>query len=93
MNRESRLVERIVASMMHMAFNPMRGLHLDRGFYVPKDVEVEQITPEGTDLDIRAYEKNGVLFAVDRQDRIWLWRLLDILSDLLKRRLSVLAIH
>jgi hypothetical protein len=64
MNREARLVERIVASTMHMAFNPMRGLHLDRGFYVPKDAEIEQITPEGTDLDIRAYEKNGVLFAV-----------------------------
>lgn len=64
MNREAKIAEKITAATMHMAFNPMRGLHLDRGFYVPKDIEVEQITPEGTDLDIRAYQQNGVWYGV-----------------------------
>jgi hypothetical protein len=64
MNRESKVVERVVASTMHLAFNPMTKMHLDRGFYVPKGVDVETINPDGTDLDIRAYTQNGVLYGV-----------------------------
>jgi hypothetical protein len=78
--KESRIAERIVASVMHTA-NPMRGIHLDRSFYHPKDVAIETITPEGTDLDIRAYQQNGVWYGVafaGRANRpLWHYRFRD----------------
>lgn len=63
MNREARIVDRVVAGTI-VAWGLGDRPPLDRGFYVPKDVEVETVTPEGTDLDIRVYTKNGTLFGV-----------------------------
>jgi len=60
MRKESKIAEGVVASM-YVAWG---NAPLDRGFYVPKDVDVEQVTPEGTDLDIRIWEKDGKLFGV-----------------------------
>lgn len=57
----SRVADRIVASYALTAWNP-RGPVMDRSFYAPKNSEI--ITPEGTDLDIRIREENGVWYGV-----------------------------
>jgi hypothetical protein len=78
MRRFAKIVDRVVVGSSHVAYNPFP---MDRGFYVPKDVPVEQVTPEGTDLDIRIYEKNGQLFGVAFAGRankpLWNYRFRD----------------
>jgi predicted RNA-binding Zn-ribbon protein involved in translation (DUF1610 family) len=74
--REAKIVNMVVASTMHMAWGGTSiRLPLERGFYHPKDVAMEMITPEGTDLDIRAYQQNGrwigVAFAGKANRPLW----------------------
>jgi hypothetical protein len=56
MNREARIVERIVAA------NGMPTM--ERRHYIPSGIETELIDPEGTDLEIRVYEQGGKIFGI-----------------------------
>jgi hypothetical protein len=56
MNRLERIATNIVVAWT--SFN------VSRDFFIPKDVEMETIDPQGTDLDIRTWEKNGKLFGM-----------------------------
>jgi hypothetical protein len=62
--RELKIAEHIVASCDRMSCHHRIGLTFGRDSYVPRNIEFEKITPEGTDLDIRVYEQNGVLYGV-----------------------------
>jgi len=61
MNKESKIEEKIVASYLQALSDRMV---MDRSFYHPRDVEIETIRPEGSDLEVRAYQQNGLWFAV-----------------------------
>lgn len=74
MNRTERLASGMVVAWQRMNW--------DRGFFVPKDVEVKQILPPGSDLDIRYWEKNGklqgVAFAGKANKPLWNYLFRDV---------------
>lgn len=56
MNREAKITERIVAAF---------GMPtMERRHYIPQGIETELIEPLGTDIEVRAYEKDGKLYAI-----------------------------